>query len=683
MKTFGIISYAIAAIAFWGLLGLMLASWRGRAQGARLIVAIMVSAIWASTNLRYAWNDGVSLLLIYVVEMSMLAAWIVVVCGLLGSTLSRTQVTIIHGTWIASLVAPALVAATSLAGFDLNLGVSLFAISGILLAVIGLIVLEQVYRNSSKQSRGALRYFAIGVGAIFTYDLFLYSQIELLRGVVVGVWNARGLLALVSVPLIALGVSRNPDWSLDLFVSRQVVFYTSTFIAVGAYFLAIAVGGYYVRVYGGKWGIAAQVTFFFGAGVVLFAMLTAGLWQRRLKVFISKHFYRNKYDYRVEWLRFIDTLSAAPDIGTKTTAIRAVANIFNSPGGILFWQAHNGQPFAPLSSWPEPLESSHDLAPISADTEMLKFMAKHQWIIDTQEYRRSPDLYQGIAIPAWVKGKLDIRIVAPLLELDRLVGFIALREPPPPFELTYEDRDLLKTVGRHVATHIAQFEASQKLIEGRQLEAYGRLTAFVMHDLKNAVAQLQLLIENAARHRGNPAFFDDAISTISNTTERMTRLIEQLRVGGSQDEPAPLQLADLLREACSRCADRNPKPQLPSDMPLLIGMAHRDRLVNVLEHLLRNAQDASSADGCVAIELEQQGGYAVISVADDGSGMSPEFVRDRLFRPFDTTKGSRGMGVGAYQAKEYVQSLGGIVNVQSIPGRGTRFSLSMPLRKAT
>lgn len=680
--TLGGISYGLCAVAFWGLLALLLGNWRGRAEAARLLAAVAVSAVWATVNAWQSWSPS-PVLLIHTAEILRHAAWIVVLTGMLGASLSRLQVVLVHSVWMGLLVFSAFSAVMELYGRAPIEPVSLFALSGMALSIAGLVLLEQLYRNATQETRGALKYFVIGVGLMFAYDLFLYSQTELLRGIAANAWNVRGFIVLIAVPMLAMAVRNNPQWSLDVFVSRHIVFYTSTFVAIGLYLMAVALGGYYVRAIEAQWSFLAQFVFFAGAAVVLLVLLTSGTWQRRIKVFISKHFYRNKYDYRIEWLRFIDTLSSARDVSIKTTAIRAVAQIFGSPGGVLFWQSEQGKPFAPLAVWPEHAVAGaavQDLPPLAADDNLVAFLAKHQWIIDLQEYRHGPDLYQGIRLPGWADAATGFRIVSPLFELDRLVGFIVLAEPPPPFELTYEDRDLLKTVGRHVATHIAQYEASRQLIEGRQLEAYSRLTAFVMHDLKNAVAQLRLLVQNAARHRSNPAFFDDAMATISNTVDRMTKLIEQLRGGVERDRNETVKVLEVVRDAIARCSDRQPVPELTgSDSSGVAVQANREQLTSVLEHVLRNAQDATPSERRIAVHLRQQGKFVEISVEDEGSGMDVEFIRDRLFRPFDSTKGSRGMGIGAYQVREYILSLGGGINVNSIPEKGTRFSLSIPV----
>ena len=228
----------------------------------------------------------------------------------------------------------------------------------------------------------------------------------------------------------------------------------------------------------------------------------------------------------------------------------------------------------------------------------------------------------------------------------------------------------MKTVGRHVATHIAQHEADQRLAESRQFEAYNRLTAFMMHDVKNSVAQLKLLVTNAARHKHNPAFIDDAISTVANTVERMTRLTEQLKQKAVIGTPRPADLNDLARSAVERCRGRQPVPSFqPEAMPAVVH-ADPDKLTSVLEHVIRNAQEATPARGSVEVRLRRNGRHAVIEVADTGCGMDAEFVRHKLFRAFVTTKGAEGMGIGAFQAREYVRLLGGEVEVQSKPGQG-------------
>jgi putative PEP-CTERM system histidine kinase len=674
MKAIGSISYGIAALGFVVLAVLLAVNWRGRRPGGYLVAASALTAVWA-VLLATIDSRSMPVLLVYLAEVLRSSAWLLALAAIAAAVAPRSLIWIVRiacGLAIAStLIVPAL------ARLGLNPLLTLSR-TGLALSLLGLVLLEQIYRNSSQTARGAVKYLTAGVGILFAYDLFLYSQAELLRGMTTEAWNARGLINALAVPLIALAVRRNPQWSLDIFVSRQAVFFTTTFVGVGAYLLLMSIGGYYVREIGGEWGGVGQLIFFAGAAVVLFYLIASSALRRHARVFISKHFYRNKYDYRIEWLRFIGTLSSDPDTDVRRTGIHAIAQIFSSPAGILFTLDEPGRRFVPVAAWPVKLEDLTVPTELALDEDLPRFLDRTHWIIDLQEYRDTPDIYENVTLPRWILDNPQMRILSPLMRLERMVGFVVLYQPPPPFELTYEDRDLLKTVGAHVATHLAQHEADRRLAESGQFEAYNRLTSFMMHDLKNSVAQLQLVVTNAARHKHKPEFVDDAIETIANTVERMTRLISHLRRDSAASRVSSVQLDELAREAAARCADRVPVPTVTIQDPARVN-ADPERLTAIMEHLIRNAQDASPADGTILLDVRADRRNALLTVTDVGSGMTAEFVRERLFRPFDSTKGSKGMGIGAYQVREYVHMLGGQVEVQSSPGTGTRFSITLPL----
>ena len=209
----------------------------------------------------------------------------------------------------------------------------------------------------------------------------------------------------------------------------------------------MALGGYYVRVVGGTWGGIAQIVFLAGSGLMLAALIFSGRVRAWAKVFLSKHFYRNKYDYRVEWLRFIHTLSSTDEEDVGRTAIRAIAQIFSSPRGILFVVDDSGQQYVPTAVWPKDAQALADLKEVAADEDLVVFLRKRQWIIDLKEYRASPEAYDNLELPAWANANAELRLISPLLALDRLVGFVALDDPPTPFKMTFEDRDLLENGG--------------------------------------------------------------------------------------------------------------------------------------------------------------------------------------------------------------------------------------------
>ncbi len=677
----GAVSYVLAAGAFLVLMLLLWTGWRGRPQGARFILASLATVVWAATLALHAATDRIPFVVVFTAELLRDGAWLAVLVGLASPILPAFLRIGLPVLWGLLLLSGILTPLLDPAGFSNHAPLLLLSRSGLVLSMLALILVEQIHRGSSPEARRALRYLVYAIGGMFAYDLFLYSQAELLKVISVDAWNARGILNAVLVPLIAISARRNPEWSLDIFVSRHVVFYSGGLLLVGSYLLLMALGGYYVRDAGGSWGDVAQILFLAGSGLLLVVLVGSGTIRTRAKVFLNKHFYRNKYDYRIEWLRFIRTLSS-PEGDIARTAVRAVAQIFSSPGGVLFAIDDAGRRFEPIAAWPSGLNAVPRLQALPADHDLARFLSARQWIIDLKEYHSFPSRYENIELPDWAEGNPALRLISPLLALDRLVGFITLDDPSSSFKLSYEDRDLLKTVGRHVATQIAQHQADQRLAESRQFEAYNHLTAFMMHDLKNAVAQLQLLVANAARHKHNPAFIDDAISTIGNAAERMTRLIEQLREKTSPGKTRAADLNELARSAVERCKARMPMPTFAGESQPTLVNVDPDKLVSVLEHVIRNAQDATPEVGSVEIRLRRNGLAASIEVSDNGCGMDREFVQQQLFRPFVTTKGAGGMGIGAYQAREYVRTLGGDVEVQSSPGHGTTFSISLPLATA-
>jgi putative PEP-CTERM system histidine kinase len=686
MNLMGVMSYGVATAAFALLTLLLGVSWRGRPAGIYLIGASLMTTVWALV-LALVSATRTPVLGIYVTEMLRNAAWLLALTVIGGSVSPRWLS--IGGRVVSAMVAVAALGYPVLLfnGIVIGDALQILSRSGLVVTLLGLVLLEQIYRNAGDVSRPPLRFLVIGVGTLLAYDLFLYSQAELLRGITAEGWYARGIIDAIAVPLIALAARRSPQWSLDVFVSRQIVFYTTSFMGVGAYLLLMAIGGYYVREIGGQWGRVGQILFFAGAIVVLVFLVASAPLRRHARVFISKHFYRNKYDYRIEWLRFIRTLSEtdegeAAESDVRRTAIRAIAQIFGSPGGVLYTYDEDSKRFTPASAWPMRLEDLEPLADVHTEDDLARFLRRTKWVIDLEELKRTPDAYDNIVLPGWIAEKPGLRLIAPLLELDVLAGLILLYDPPPPFELTYEDRDLIKTVGRHVATHLAQQEADLRLAESRQFEAYNRLTAFMMHDLKNSVAQLQLLVANAERHKRNPEFIDDAIDTIENTSERMRRLIDQLRGSSTGPRLRQLDIVALCREVVARCGERLPKPRLSASGVINV-MVDSERMTSIVEHLIRNAQDATGESDSIDVELTLDQEQVLLMVSDTGSGMAPEFVRERLFRPFDSTKGSKGMGIGAYQVREYVRSLDGQLEVQSSPGIGTRFYIRLPLMAAS
>jgi putative PEP-CTERM system histidine kinase len=664
------ITYGAAALGFLALSALLLIGRRGDVFGYRLNVAAALSALWAgAAALAPLMPFSYAASVMGALEVARDAGWLLLLGAVFARRLPRWLAILVQMACVIMLVAQVLY--WSHPEIQLIRG-------GLALAFLGLVLVEQIYRNAAVGERDWLKYLLFGIGGQFAYDLFLYSQSELLGAISPTAWSMRGAVVVLAVPLIILAVRNSVASSASIFISRHVIFYSTAFAAVGIYLSCMAAGGYYVRLAGGTWDHALQLLFLIGAGAVLVSLLRSVMLRRRVRVFINKHFYRNKYDYRVEWLRFVRTLSTAAPENVQLGALQALAQVLSSAQALLFVADESRRQFRAIAAWSESGDEIALPADVSEAADLVQFMQRRGWIIDVDEYRRTPAIYENIQLPEWLDINAAMSIVAPIMQGTALAGFVVLARPPSPFELSYEDRDLLMTMGRHVATHLAQREADRKLAENRQFETYSRLTAFMMHDLKNSVAQLRLVVSNAVRFRHQPEFVDDAMVTIDNAAQRITRLLDQMRLGVAGAVRRPLKLDELIHSALARCSANAPCPVLRSAPADVMVEADQDHLTSVIEHVVRNAQDATPVDGSVNVDISRRGLQVTITVTDTGPGMDADFLRDRLFRPFDTTKGAAGMGIGAHQAREYVNSLGGFVDVQSSPGHGTRFAITLP-----
>jgi putative PEP-CTERM system histidine kinase len=544
------------------------------------------------------------------------------------------------------------------------------------LAVFGLIMVEHVVRRVEPQMRWAIRPLALGLGGVFGFDLILYADATLFSHLDADVWVARGVANVIVIPFLAIATARNTGWTVDLHLSRQAVFHSTALLLSGAFLLAIAVAGYFVRFFGGGWGRALQIELLFASSLLVLVVATSGRFRSRLKVFVSKHFFSYRYDYRHEWLRFTQTLSTHTAVqGLQERTIMALADLVESPAGGL-WLKDESRGFVPAARWNMPRTDAIE----RADGALATFLARTGWIVVVADLRAGSSEYADLPFPGWLDDIASSWVVVPLASGTDLQGFVVLSRPRTDIELDWEVRDLLKTASRQAASYLGHIRATEALIEARKFDAFNRMSAFVVHDLKNLVAQLSLMLKNAERHRNNPAFQSDMLTTVDHVVNRMNGLMLQLRAGMEPVERAhQLDISIVLRRVCVSKADPRIASQFSTAGPVMT-VGHEDRLEHVIGHLVQNAIDATPAHGRIDVCLDHDVEFATVTVTDDGVGMSEEFIRERLFKPFQTTK-SAGMGIGVYESSQYVSGLGGEIMVESEPNRGTTVRVRIPMAK--
>jgi putative PEP-CTERM system histidine kinase len=541
--------------------------------------------------------------------------------------------------------------------------------------VLALVMVEQLFRNASEDSQWNVKPLCLGLAGMALFDVYLYSQAVMFNRLDEDALSIRGAVHTLMVPLLLLAATRQTDWIAKVQISRKAAFHSATLLAAGLYLMFISGAGYYVRYFGGDWGRALQLGLVFAGLLSLIVLALSGTMRSRMRVFLGKHFFRYRYDYREEWLRFTQTLSSQnspQEMGRQV--VRGLADLLESPGGGLWILTKSEGTFSQTARWNFAQSSYKE----SVSSPLCQFMASSGWVINLEEYRSSPRRYGQLKLPEWLQEIEQAWLIVPLNVGEDMIGFVILARARARMDVNWEVNDLLKTAGRQAASFLAQMQATEALLEVRKFDAFNRMSAFVVHDLKNIVTQLALMMKNAKKHSENPEFQQDMLMTVENSLDRMRQLMLQLREGATPPGTAVgVDLSEIVGRIEAVAKGRGRK--LEVEIFHRVGTrGHEERLERILGHVVQNAFDATPATGRVRLALGRQGGQARIEVVDTGIGMTQDFIRDRLFKPFQTTK-QAGMGIGAYESFQYVQELGGKIEVDSETNVGTKVTILLPL----
>jgi putative PEP-CTERM system histidine kinase len=544
------------------------------------------------------------------------------------------------------------------------------------LAITALVSVEQLYRYAAENDR-QIKILCVSLLAVFLFDIYLFTHALIFTGIDPVLWQSRAAVTIATCLVMALAgllLSQNTDQLARLTLSRPIAFYTTSLIAVGFIVIVLSLGGYYVKLYGGNWG-AVVYSMILVIAVLLIATLFFSIRIRnRLSVLINKHLFRYKYDYRSEWLRLINYLAepaSADQINQR--AFYAVASVTKAPGGAI-WLLKQGY-YEPV--YRVNLPNFIELQEEPVGSEFCRAFIESDWVFIPDSNDNEAQSQHNEVLPLWTRNIPDLWLIFPLIVAEELIGFIALTKPASDENLTWEDLDLFKTIGRQIASYLKQHHQEEQLAERKQFDTYNKLVAFIVHDLNNLIAQQALLVRNAEKHKDNPAFVDDVINTISHSVNRMNNLLKKLR----REETESITLVpvqDVINQALEECAQGiNVTTDIQTSDRTLIG--DPVRLVMTIAHFIKNAQEATPDNGKVHVTLRIQEDRVIITIEDTGEGMDWHFIHNRLFKPFETTKSGKGMGIGAYLSKEYISELGGTLNVMSERGQGTTVTLSLPL----
>ncbi|MBA2588382.1 MAG: PEP-CTERM system histidine kinase PrsK [Alphaproteobacteria bacterium] len=582
--------------------------------------------------------------------------------------------------WRAAAVAAAMLTVLQLFLYSTSLtfgnlaGVSIdITLVRVITTILSFVLIENVLRNAPRADFWALKHWAIGLSAMLVFQLIVRIPEFLTHTYNSSLVLADPLVTLIVLPLFVICSARLPQLQLRIHSSRTFVFHTATLIAVGVLLQGTAFAAWYVRSYGGTNGTALALTVAFGGIVGVVAALVSGAVRSRIRLMINKNFFNLKYDYRVEWERAIRGLTASPEKSAAERALRVLCNLLDTSGGAIWLYQESWRQFK-LSG---KLGASVSMPSLSEGDDRIELLREDDrpFVEFSGEENDKPLLaFKSFVDDGWV--------VLPLRYRSTLVGFVVLNRPRVSRTLDWEDESLVRILAMQATAHLVQEETAQSLADARQLEDFNKRFAFVVHDIKNTIGQLSLLVRNIAQFGDQKEFRDDMVITLSNSVERLEAMLKGLTVVGTNN-PAPgarfhvVDLNELFADFVAKKTDLGYLIAL--QMPTTPSPVNTDSvaLSRVLEHVVSNAFEASEPGAPVEIDLSVAGALFKIVVTDRGAGMTQQFIDEELFRPLRSTKRG-GFGVGGYQIRELMRDLGGDVSVESVVGSGTRVILSLP-----
>jgi len=542
------------------------------------------------------------------------------------------------------------------------------------MTILGFVVAENVMRNSSQAELWALKHWGIGFSAILVFQLlsripeFLTHRPDLSLAV------ANPLVYIVALPFFVVSSTRLPQLKVRVHSSRTFIFHSTTLVAVGVLLQGIALAAWYVRTYGGSNGTALAVIVAFGGVAAVAALLVSSGVRSRVRRFINENFFSLKYDYRVEWEKTIRELTVNPGQDTPERVLRILCDLMDTPGGAIWLYRESWRQYIPAAKRGDDAV----ISPVPEDDPRAEALR-----LGDASFTSFED--GGELFALWRRFVENAWIVVPMRYRSTVAGFAILGRPRAPRTLDWEDQSLVRLVTMQLAAHLVQEETAQSLADARQLEDFNKRFAFVVHDIKNTIGQLRLMVSNIRKFGDVKEFRDDMVITLGNSVERLEGMLRSLTVVGQRPASGEAhQVIDLINflqkftdEKCSLGhslvfnADISTTSLVRTDFAIL---------QRVLEHVVSNALEASPPGVAVKINATVDKNAVLIAVSDQGPGMTQQFVNEELFRPLKTTKRG-GFGIGGYQVRELMRDLGGDVTVESTVGRGTSVTLSLPLAK--
>jgi putative PEP-CTERM system histidine kinase len=549
--------------------------------------------------------------------------------------------------------------------------------------VLILMNIERTIRAAVGTMRWRIKFLVLGLGVIFGACIYTRSQALLFSDYSPAQLSIEVTALLIGCALIAVAYVRTGFSEIDVYPSRAVLHTSVTVLLTGIYLFVVGVLAQVVARFGGtvSFPIAAFVVLLGLA--VLAVLLLSDRARQSLQLFISRHFKRPQHDFRQIWARFTRSLSVALDeTALGTIAARLISETFSALS-VSTWLLHeHGERLIRVASTSDAEQAHGDDLPSSisgkdlTSAELIKLSrpfdlgtAKEKWARDLVE--RSNGQFRSGGNP----------ICVPLVGGDHCLGVIVLADRVRGLGYSAEEMDLLKCIGEQVAASLLKLRLTEEIMERKELEVFQTMSAFLIHDLKNAASTLGLMLENLPTHFDKPAFREDALRGIGSAASRINDLINRMNALRHELclEPAELDLNLVVTEALANLNGTLNTKLVTRFDPIPKISADRQQLQSVFTNLLLNARDAVEMDGRITVATTRQGEWVALCVSDNGCGMTEQFIKNSLFRPFRSTK-KKGLGIGMFQSKTIVEAHHGKIHVESELGVGTTFRVMLPLK---
>jgi putative PEP-CTERM system histidine kinase len=535
---------------------------------------------------------------------------------------------------------------------------------------------EWTMRSGERQQRWRIKFLVFGIASIFFFMIFNFSYLLLFPATDYDLSFIIPTVIFIGTVLAALSFVRHSLLGVDIGVSRDIVKSSFIVMLVGAYLFSVGLAAQAIRTFGGEFGMYLRIMLVFLALVFIGLVLLSTHVRKTARMFVDRHFFSSKFDYGKEWLRLTNSLSSKLDVYDIASSL---ANFFAETFWInttLLWLVDDRE-----DAFRVVYPGNSQLAePIQGNPAFFRLLEERDRPVLLDDLRESPDLpeYGGEHI-ALLKER-GVSLLVPLMLETKLVGVLGLSKSRYGVAFDTEDLALIYTIASQAASSLLSAQLAKRIAQSKELETFHLFSTFIIHDLKNFVSMLSLLVQNMEKKFSDPAFQKDAVASVSQTVEKMKFMMERLSVLSAAPVPCKTQtdMNELLREVMGEMKNTLQSRVVEGYGELPPIWVDPEQMVSVIKNLVKNADEATSNGGVIRLDTEVKDGKVLVSVSDNGSGIPKEYMDGELFTLFSSTK-SDGFGIGLYQAKRIVESHGGTIEAESEVGKGSTFRLCLPV----